>query len=325
MPSSEPNRVDWDAMDPDKRAETEAILAELQRARKGEKPMLALPGRDSEYSPDNRRDNVLDAGEYRYGSIDPYAYVRRVLGNERRKTNSLLTQAIDARRLSSTDLLTGLSNRRAFRDGILSRIAHAKRKDENLYLLMLDVDFFKKVNDRYGHAAGDVVLRELGAILKAKCRIEEQPFRLGGEEFAVLLDAKDESTVSNIAERIRSAVKEHNFVLPDGVSLSMTISLGFCKITDVESGFGREAAETADSKSFMTLESIAEGKEPTSDELTAAVMYEMADRSLYAAKESGRNRVVVTGSEDYKRHKKPRNKSGTAQGNGTGNEPENKV
>lgn len=123
----------------------------------------------------------------------------------------------------------------------------------------LDVDFFKQVNDRHGHPAGDAVLREIARRLRHGVRDGDTVARVGGEEFMVLLPGVSEPTALELAERLRAAIAHHPVQLPD-TALPVTISIGVA-VTD--------AAEGAD----------------------AAIA--RADKALYAAKHGGRNRVVL--------------------------------
>lgn len=131
-----------------------------------------------------------------------------------------------------TDSLTGLANRRAFDDELKRRIDEWGRKRTPLSLVMLDIDFFKRLNDTYGHQAGDDVLRQVSATLRQLARQMDLPCRYGGEEFAIVLPATDTNGACTVAERIRSAVEE--LVVPcDGRLVRATCSLG---VAEVRSG-----------------------------------------------------------------------------------------
>jgi diguanylate cyclase len=160
---------------------------------------------------------------------------------------------------STKDFLTNLNNVRKF-DSILNNASkNALEKDENLSLLMLDIDFFKKVNDIYGHKEGDVVLRELGKILSFNSRTFDEVSRNGGEEFTVLLLDCPNSQAIHIAERIRTSVENHPFILSTGLQISITVSIGVASYPE------------------------------TVDDLEKLV--EKADTELYSAKRTGRNKV----------------------------------
>jgi diguanylate cyclase len=174
---------------------------------------------------------------------------------------SLTTNSIYRRlqKESNKDFLTNLNNVRKF-DSILNDASkNALEKDENLSLLMLDIDFFKKVNDLYGHKEGDVVLRELGKILSVNCRTFDEVSRNGGEEFTVLLLDCPNSQAIHIAERIRTSVENHPFILSTGFQISITVSIGVASYPE------------------------------TVDDLEKLV--EKADTELYSAKRTGRNKV----------------------------------
>jgi diguanylate cyclase (GGDEF)-like protein/PAS domain S-box-containing protein len=110
------------------------------------------------------------------------------------------------RELSVTDELTGLRNRRAFEERLVMEFSMARRRSRKLSVLLLDVDNFKMVNDRWGHAAGDEVLRRLGTILQTTVRLPDLPARYGGEEFVVLLPESDKESALGLARRVMSMV-----------------------------------------------------------------------------------------------------------------------
>ncbi|MGB7604612.1 MAG: diguanylate cyclase [Lutisporaceae bacterium] len=160
---------------------------------------------------------------------------------------------------STKDFLTDLNNVRQFDLVLNSAIKNVREKDENLSLLMVDIDFFKKVNDTYGHKEGDVVLIELGKILSENCRTFDEVSRNGGEEFSVLLLDCPNSQAIRIAERIRHNVEVHPFILTTSTQINITVSIGVASypetITDLEK------------------------------------LVEKADTELYYAKRTGRNKV----------------------------------
>jgi two-component system cell cycle response regulator len=166
----------------------------------------------------------------------------------------------EARRLAATDALTGLMNRRAFLEAMDREKSRAERHTLPVSLLMLDVDHFKKVNDTYGHDAGDAVLRGIAAVLRKIARKSDFVARWGGEEFIVALAQTAEAGGRVAAERVRRAIAEATFTLSSGETLRATASIGLA---------GATAA-------FNLEEVVAR-----------------ADRALYAAKARGRNRVEV--------------------------------
>lgn len=162
---------------------------------------------------------------------------------------------------STKDFLTGLNNVRKFDDLINNAIENSKVKDERLSLLTIDIDFFKKINDTYGHPAGDVVLRELGIILCNNCRSFDEVSRVGGEEFSAILPDCPKAQALIIAERLRLAVENHVFIIPDGTKINITVSIGISSYPD--------ALDDIDT------------------------IIKEADLALYRAKQSGRNKVCL--------------------------------
>jgi len=166
-----------------------------------------------------------------------------------------------------TDVLTGWHNRRYLSVRIKEELARARRDGTRLVCLMLDVDHFKQVNDTWGHAAGDAVLRELAQRIELQVRASDIAARYGGEEFVVLLPNTEVSSASKLAERIRTEIAASPIVLPCGESVTITASIGIA-----------EVRPKRDEKDLKTL----------GDSLIAR-----ADVALYAAKSAGRDRVVV--------------------------------
>jgi diguanylate cyclase len=162
---------------------------------------------------------------------------------------------------STKDFLTGLNNVRSFDTNFNTAIINANEKGEKLSLLMIDIDFFKKVNDTYGHGDGDIVLRELGKILVKTSRSFDIVSRNGGEEFTVLLLDCSKDQALEIAERIRSKVQKHSFVLSNEIQISITVSVGVSSYPE----------------SLSEIEKLLE----------------TADMALYTAKRTGRNRVCL--------------------------------
>ncbi len=166
---------------------------------------------------------------------------------------------------ATIDALTNLNNRRQFELRLWQEIATTKRQNNPLCAMMIDIDFFKKVNDTYGHASGDAVLRGVASIIKSTLRESDIPSRYGGEEFAVLLPYTHIDEAKIVGERLRKAVESTPIKLNDEVSdvktISVTISMGLAEFNKKETG----------------------------EEL-----FERADKALYQAKENGRNRVCVS-------------------------------
>jgi len=162
--------------------------------------------------------------------------------------------------LATVDALTKLYNRHFFYDSAKNIIAYAKRYDNNLSIIMLDIDHFKVVNDTYGHAVGDIVLKELAALMRSIQRKSDIIVRLGGEEFALLLPDTNLEEAKKVAQKLRITVQNNKINLQDGQELQFTISLGV-GIVDIKN---EQEIEHALSR---------------------------ADKALYKAKNSGRNRV----------------------------------
>ncbi len=166
-----------------------------------------------------------------------------------------------------TDVLTGWNNRRYLAVRISEELARARRDGTKLVCLMLDIDHFKRVNDTWGHAAGDVVLKELAQRIESQVRASDVAARYGGEEFVVLLPNTDVDAAQNLAERIRNEVAASPITLPCGESITITASIGIAGISP--------APEDKDLKTM-------------GDSLIAR-----ADVALYAAKSAGRDQVMV--------------------------------
>jgi len=158
------------------------------------------------------------------------------------------------------DGLTGIYRRNYFMKRMEEEIQREQRYKAGFYILMADLDFFKNVNDKYGHIVGDIVLREIARIFSQHLRPGDLLGRYGGEEFIAFIPAAKESEVLNIAEKIRKAVANKEFE-ENGEKFSITVSIGIC-------GYQGEGA---------TFEKIIN----------------FADTALYRAKESGRNQVIM--------------------------------
>ena len=161
--------------------------------------------------------------------------------------------------LAMRDGLTKLLNHRMFYTLLEKEVARARRYDKPLSLLMLDIDHFKRVNDTYGHVAGDTILAGLSNVVSNQVRNVDSACRYGGEEISVILPETGLETAMQMAERIRSAIEAHRFDIGQGQSISVTVSIGVASLP---------------------------AQETSVEKLVAA-----ADKALYAAKEGGRNRV----------------------------------
>ncbi len=166
--------------------------------------------------------------------------------------------------VSSRDSLTGLYNRWFVIEKIDSEINRALRHGSSMSLLMMDLDHFKRINDTWGHAAGDQVLQAIGKLLRESCRVYDVPGRYGGEEFCVLLPETRVGNTNVVAERIRSRLESTELFCGDE-KIVVTASIGIA---------GMDAPDAA------AL-------------LSPAALIDRADRALYSAKNHGRNRVEV--------------------------------
>jgi len=165
-------------------------------------------------------------------------------------------------RMATTDGLTGLCNHRVFQQKLTEEIKRSERHETPLSLLLTDIDFFKKVNDTYGHPAGDLVLKGVSKILQNEIRDIDVAARYGGEEFVVILPGTDSIGAKNIAERLRKAIMAETFS-SDNRTLKITTSIG-----------------------IATLPADAQTKEE---------LIEKTDQALYHAKHNGRNQSVNWG------------------------------
>jgi two-component system cell cycle response regulator len=163
-------------------------------------------------------------------------------------------------RLTITDGLTGIANRRAFEEKIEAEVYHALRHARPLSLVMFDLDHFKKVNDRYGHMAGDHVLKTVASVVRSRIRQGDVFARYGGEEFALLLRETPKAMAAQLAEEIRAAVADSELVFEHQV-IRVTVSMGVAEVMP--------------------------------DLRTPHELVKAADARLYDAKRDGRNRVVA--------------------------------
>ncbi len=162
-------------------------------------------------------------------------------------------------RLAKIDGLTEIFNHRHFTDSLENELERAQRYNRELSLLMIDIDHFKKVNDNFGHRAGDYILKSLARIFVSRSRRVDYVCRYGGEEFAIILPEVDIMGAFKFATTLKETVAKHTFQI-EGHEITITISIG---VSDI-----MEEAQSIDD------------------------LIETADRRLYQAKERGRNRVV---------------------------------
>ncbi|MFT3708929.1 MAG: GGDEF domain-containing protein [Archangium sp.] len=162
-------------------------------------------------------------------------------------------------RMTTVDGLTQVFNRRYFEDAIERELSRSRRYSRPLSLVLIDIDHFKKINDTWGHLAGDAVLKDVARTVRTRTRREDVLARYGGEEFALLLPEIDLKGASLLAEKVRKLVEKHTFTF-DGEDIDVTLSAGVSTVQKK----GEDAQE----------------------------LIRKADEKLYEAKSAGRNRVV---------------------------------
>ena len=162
--------------------------------------------------------------------------------------------------MAMTDALTGVYNRRYFDAHSKNLVDQAHNLGKPLLFIMVDIDHFKKVNDTYGHQAGDVVIKDIAKILNEQVRLTDMVARFGGEEFVVIMPNTSQSDGEAVAERLRLKVENYSFKISETESINKTMSLGVAMLMPGED----------------------------KDKLLAR-----ADKALYEAKESGRNKYVI--------------------------------
>ncbi len=163
------------------------------------------------------------------------------------------------RQLATTDPLTGTSNRRHFIERATTELKRSRRYDSQMAVIMLDIDYFKEVNDRYGHIIGDEVLKQLVACCHRELRTSDIFGRFGGEEFAIVLVETNLAATKQTCQRLIEKISELKIRTPQG-PVSITVSLGFTMLT--------------------------------ADDISIDSLLKRADDALYKAKNAGRNRVV---------------------------------
>jgi diguanylate cyclase (GGDEF)-like protein len=201
----------------------------------------------------------LGAHDYLRKPFEPAELLARVSAALRvkRLQDELRIRNTELEAASRTDALTGLPNRRHLQERLAAAFSAASRHGRPVAVLMVDVDHFKRVNDRLGHAGGDHVLRRIALCLANACRAEDVAGRWGGEEFLVVSADTGDDGASALGERIRAAAENEVITVEDGEKISVTVSVG------VASGSG---------------------------DIDAIVR--TADAALYEAKAAGRNREV---------------------------------
>lgn len=211
-------------------------------------PVIFVTGRTSE--DDEEKGLKLGAVDYITKPIRPAIVLARV------STHITLKQQRDAlQKMALHDQLTNLYNRRYLMEAAEQKMAQSRRHESSLCVLMLDVDHFKKVNDNYGHAVGDSVLKIVAEILQRQSRKDDIAARIGGEEFVLLLGQCNKPDATKRAEQLRLEIEQAN---PEDIRVTVSIGL----------------AEYQQQENFDALLSLA-------------------DQRLYQAKETGRNKVIT--------------------------------
>jgi two-component system, cell cycle response regulator len=223
-------------------------------------PLLLIA--DPEDRPKVLRGLELGVNDYLTRPIDRNELLARVRTNVRQKlyTDRLRQSVQQSIEMALYDALTGLNNRRSLERRLPAMIETAHSRGAALTMMILDIDYFKRVNDTHGHDVGDLVLKGFAAQLQEIVRGADLLCRLGGEEFVVVMPEVDANQAARIAERARRATESREFIV-DGAagSVSITVSIG-----------------------------LAEWRE----KWDSAELYRRADRALYLSKSAGRNRVT---------------------------------
>ena len=207
----------------------------------------------------------LGANDYILRPIDENELVARAHTQLKQKNlyDRLRRNLEEGLSLALVDPLTGIFNRRYLNTRLPKAIARKQHSAVPMSVLMIDVDFFKKVNDTYGHGAGDNVLKEIAKALQNNIRPFDLLARMGGEEFIIVMPEADTAAAAMVAERLRKRIEELSILIdPNGMTIKATVSIGCAEITN-------DKNETAES------------------------LIERADKALYEAKQQGRNRVVT--------------------------------
>lgn len=237
-------------------------------------PGMAAPGSVA-MIPLHHRGNLM--GSLNFGSDDPHRFTREMASDFLEHLGVIASFCIEnginrarLQRSGFTDVLTGWHNRRYLMVRLQEELARARRDSTRLVCLMLDIDHFKRVNDTWGHAAGDTVLAELAQRIDGQVRKSDIAARYGGEEFVVLMPNTNTDAAVLLAERIRQAIAATPVALGKGKNVTMTTSIGIAAV---------ELAPDA-----LDLKTVG-------DALLAR-----ADVALYRAKSGGRDCIEVDGA-----------------------------
>lgn len=210
-------------------------------------------------------DPALDEAALQAGAMDflvKAEFTPRMLARSVRYARKLGDTLEQLRQLATHDALTGLKNRREFERLLGDEWLRSQRFQRPFTLVVCDIDFFKKVNDTYGHPAGDAVLKHVAGLLKGQLRTVDHLARIGGEEFAIIMLETGRADAVMTIERLLVLLRESPCTLPDGSQqISVTLSAGLASVPD--------------------------------DANTQQGLFDAADKALYTAKRTGRNRLVT--------------------------------
>ncbi|PIE67373.1 MAG: hypothetical protein CSA23_04635 [Deltaproteobacteria bacterium] len=227
-----------------------------------ETPVVVITGQGDELI----ASRIIQAGAYDYlpkAKVSDKSLLR-IISNTLEKADLKRKMRVAQKKLaemSIRDELTGIFNRRYFEESLEREISGSERYGHGLALCMIDLDFFKIINDTHGHLCGDRVLQEFGRLLDTSIRKYDVGCRYGGEEFAVILPDTTLDRAITLCERIRERVKAYDFTYED-LTLHITASMGVAA-------------------------------RPTNDDISGTELLNMADKALYQAKREGRDRVVA--------------------------------
>lgn len=208
----------------------------------------------------------ISQGKWEHGlDIKRTGEVGRLIDSFNAMVYNMKNANVELERLSTTDDVTGIHNHRYFYKTLKAEFEKSKRYNYSIACIMFDIDFFKSINDIYGHQIGDSVLRELGSVTASNLRSTDTLSRYGGDEFIILLSHTDEESALSFAEKIRASIEGYNFSHNE-YPIKTTISIGVSVFPNVN----------------ITIPDD---------------MIKNADLSLYKAKSSGRNRISVWNSD----------------------------
>jgi diguanylate cyclase (GGDEF)-like protein len=177
------------------------------------------------------------------------------------KTAKELQRFAGLKEIAFKDHLTGIANRRALHDRLSDELQQVGTVDSSLYVILLDIDHFKKINDQYGHGLGDVVLKRVAELLRDNVDAGDLAGRFGGEEFLVIMSRTSQSVALTAANRLRNLISESRTLLDIGSDILVTVSCGITALRADDS---------------------------------VATLLRRADLALYASKREGRNRVTLS-------------------------------